>query len=296
MLTQLVYIIYILCSSLAANNFYNHLFTKRNHIKHPVIACCILWSIAIVPCFIITGGDASVILSILANSIVILPTLLFYQGAILHKLCASFIACIVINLSEIGASIFFLTLNIFFPEENMVIRDFLTDKHDGMLLFANLLIISIMLFIFYKLQQLLKNCFIYIKPSLVFRLGIPLIIMVIFQNIIFAFPLIRPFLIFSIFYWITVCLCILMLNTGLKELKKQEEYNIMIDMQKAIITQQLNYFQKTTQEYQKIRKQNHDISNHLLSLSYLIEQGNTKEAKQYINELLKSSESARRTK
>lgn len=53
-----------------------------------------------------------------------------------------------------------------------------------------------------------------------------------------------------------------------------------------IAKEQLTFSQQVTEEYISLRKWNHDIENHLLSLAYLMDMENFKETKQYIKSSL----------
>ena len=56
-----------------------------------------------------------------------------------------------------------------------------------------------------------------------------------------------------------------------------------------LLKKQLELSNEIKNEYVRIRKWNHDIENHLLSLSYLIDMQKTEDAKNYCATILKEN-------
>ena len=57
--------------------------------------------------------------------------------------------------------------------------------------------------------------------------------------------------------------------------------------EQTLMEQDLQNFKKIQEEHLHLRKQNHDISNHLQAISYLLNRGKIEEAHLYIDALMK---------
>ena len=74
---------------------------------------------------------------------------------------------------------------------------------------------------------------------------------------------------------------ILVFIKGLQNIRIQEKSRILYEKQIDLIKKQLTFFDEIELEYQELRKWNHDIENHLLSINYLMKNQNYEEALQY---------------
>ena len=75
--------------------------------------------------------------------------------------------------------------------------------------------------------------------------------------------------------------------SGIKNLYIQERNRILREKQIDLKKEQLKLFTDQELEYQKLRKWNHDIENHLLSMSYLMNTEKYEEARQYLHNISK---------
>ena len=112
------------------------------------------------------------------------------------------------------------------------------------------------------------------------------------------FPIYWFFIIFSIFYdylvksklrfiiFLTLSLPIVTIFVrGLKNVQIQERNRILRKKQIELLKDQLEFFDAITDEYQNLRKWNHDIENHLLSMNYLMKIGKHEEAVKYLHNI-----------
>lgn len=75
--------------------------------------------------------------------------------------------------------------------------------------------------------------------------------------------------------------------SGIRKLRIQEKNRILREKQIDLRKEQLSLFNDQELEDQKLRKWNHDIENHLLSMNYLMNTGKYKEASQYLHNISK---------
>lgn len=75
--------------------------------------------------------------------------------------------------------------------------------------------------------------------------------------------------------------------SGIRKLYIQEKNRILREKQIDLRKEQLSLFNDQELEYQKLRRWNHDIENHLLSLNYLMNTGKYKETSQYLHSISK---------
>lgn len=76
-------------------------------------------------------------------------------------------------------------------------------------------------------------------------------------------------------------------SLGIKNIQIQEKNRILRKEQIALRKKQLEFFKDQELEYQKLRKWNHDIENHLLSMNYLMKSEKYNEIRQYLNNISK---------
>lgn len=72
---------------------------------------------------------------------------------------------------------------------------------------------------------------------------------------------------------------------GIRNIQIQEKNRILREKQIELLKEQLEFFNNMETEYQNLRKWNHDIENHLLSMNYLMQNGKYKEADRYLHNI-----------
>lgn len=287
MLSDFVFFISIVLSFFAADYFYCNILPPRPHIRHPFIACSYLNLIFIA--FYLLALKYPDISSIIYNLYIFLPVLLFFKGDILHRICAGFTAWTIIVLSESFANILFIIADMLSPNVTLAPVIFLAEKKALLMLFFTI-VLAILHFSFcHKLSQILKQRFMNLRPALLFQLGFIFWFSLFSQNICFSISSPKTLLMFVPFFLVITMLILRIFNRSFKSFEREVQFSFEIQMKNQYLKQQLDSFHETYQEYQNIKKWNHDISNHLLALSYLIEAEKNTEAEQYINALLSNS-------
>ena len=75
--------------------------------------------------------------------------------------------------------------------------------------------------------------------------------------------------------------------SGIRNLYIQEKNRILLEKQVSLKKEQLELMNSLELEYQDLRKWNHDIENHLLSMNYLMKTKKYNEARQYLDSISK---------
>ena len=75
--------------------------------------------------------------------------------------------------------------------------------------------------------------------------------------------------------------------SGIRNLYIQEKNRILLEKQVSLKKEQLELMNSLELEYQDMRKWNHDIENHLLSMNYLMKTKKYNEARQYLDSISK---------
>lgn len=151
------------------------------------------------------------------------------------------------------------------------------------------LLIFIFDWIFYrKIFSLLRECLPYLKLSLLLQIIFPFFLPLIateFKSYYNFASSIIPVLV----YIVSCCLSLLLFMHGIRRLKMEQIKFSQMTQKMELLKRQLELSNEMKDEYARIRKWNHDIENHLLSLSYLIDAQKTDEAQNYCDSILKEN-------
>ena len=153
--------------------------------------------------------------------------------------------------------------------------------------------IQIMIFsfgyLFYKnIFSLLKKCINYLKFSLLLLITLPIIHPLITTEFTQYYKFQQSF-IPVLLYIICCCITFPLFIHGLHLFKKEQiAFNRNLHKME-LLKQQMEVSEEMKQEYVKIRKWNHDIENHLLSLEYLTRTRKADEAERYCSSILLNS-------
>lgn len=139
--------------------------------------------------------------------------------------------------------------------------------------------------------SVIKQHFIMSRPRVLISLGLPLLLVNLSPYPLFLFKDSRYY--FAVVFLLICCytLMYIPLSWGIREFRHQELQKSQREQQYQLMQQQLSCAQELEKEYQEIRKWNHDISNHFISLSYFMESGKYEEAKEYLSRLIQQAES-----
>ena len=86
-------------------------------------------------------------------------------------------------------------------------------------------------------------------------------------------------------YWILCLISYPVFRKGIHVIQTQEEAAIFRQHQLQLMKEQLSLSREMEKEYQALRKWNHDVENHLLSLSYLMDMEKYEQAASYCHSI-----------
>lgn len=122
--------------------------------------------------------------------------------------------------------------------------------------------------------------------KLTVALILPLVIAVQTSNILYLFVIPKTRIVLTLIFCIpfSFLICI-WLNYGFHMLKSCERQHLEQTYQLKVLEQEIAHIHQTNAQYEHLYRWNHDTANHLLALSFLIEQKNYQRALEYIQRL-----------
>lgn len=268
------------------SGFYNKILKSRKCIKNSYISSLTIEIFLLL--FTIYFKISHPIISYIFLQLSLLsPILLIYEDRLSKKICAFFLLIFGTMFAESFPATFFLIANTFFPDTSLLPYDLYSNGNIKLSALYTLLVLLTALLVFQFLAKLFQNTFALMKTKNLIFLFSPLVTMLVTTNGVFlTTDFFISFLPVTLIYWSCFFLCIPFFLSGYNDLKKQEEIAVYRKNQKVFLEQQLLHFKEVNTTYQNIRKWNHDGSNHLIAISYLIEKYDYEEAINYINQLL----------
>lgn len=211
----------------------------------------------------------------------LLINLLFYKENIwkhIGNFCYVFICMGIIEL--IICSIYFLIIAIFHVDVTFPPNSMIPYRPLNHLLFLSYLVIMAQIILMPFIIRLWKNIIQFIR----LKVWIELVMATILSGsgILFIFPeCLGPA--GWIFVFIGIFFAILLFFCGIQQIRLL--FHILKKGRELIIEDRKKY-EEIWERHLDLRKQNHDISGHLQTISYLLSEGKTEETRKYIRELL----------
>ena len=225
----------------------------------------------------------------LSQLFIFLNVFFLFRGPVKQKLLSYFIFLLTAILTEIlSINIYIQIYNHFFHQPAYTALNIYS-----LCSFHEKLMIQIMIFsfgyLFYKnIFSLLKKCINYLKFSLLLLITLPIIHPLITTEFTQYHKFQQSF-IPVLLYIICCCITFPLFIHGLHLFKKEQiAFNRNLHKME-LLKQQMEVSEEMKQEYVKIRKWNHDIENHLLSLEYLTRTRKADEAERYCSSILLNS-------
>lgn len=258
---------------------------------HVSVSFLVLWALH----FIKLYGHAAETTTLI-QLFVFLNVFFLFRGPVKQKFLSYFIFVLTATLTEVlSVNIYIQIYNHFFHQQIYTARNIysLCSFHEKLMI--QMMIFSFSYLFFKNIFSLLKNCINYLKSSLLLLITLP-----IFQPLITAeftqYYRFQHRFIPVLLYIICCCITFPLFMHGLNLLKKEQiAFNQNLHKME-LLKKQMEVSEELKQEYVKIRKWNHNIENHLLSLEYLTRTRKANEAEKYCSSvLLGSSEPDDRT-
>ena len=265
--------------------FSRRLLPARNKIS--LFFLLILFTLPMSLCFLMKRSTLSGEFTILIQFLILGCVFIGFHASFLQKLAIYFIFVLLETCAEIVASSVFLQIhNLLFPAVMYTPSTLRSQCSPVEFLIIQFFNMALGLFLLEKVAHILQQCFSYLKTVTFFELLSPVILPALANNLL-ALPcslFLRIF--FCILYWVLCILGSFLFYRAICTLRLQHEKHIWHQQEALLLKKQLNSSKTLSAEYASLRKWNHDIENHLFSLSYLINAKNYSEADKYLESVL----------
>ena len=272
-------------TSFAILYFSRRLLPVRNKIS--LFFLLILFTLPMSLCFLMKRSTLSGEFTILIQLLILGCVFIGFHASFLQKLAIYFIFVLLETCAEIVASSVFLQIhNLLFPAVMYTPSTLRSQCSPVEFLIIQFFNMALGLFLLEKVAHILQQCFSYLKTVTFFELLSPVILPALANNLL-ALPcslFLRIF--FCILYWVLCILGSFLFYRAICTLRLQHEKHISHQQEALLLKKQLNASKTLSAEYASLRKWNHDIENHLFSLSYLINAKNYSEADKYLESVL----------
>lgn len=271
----------------AVSYFFPQLLTPRKFVTRPRIYCFFIILPMLFLSMYLRNLDFNFGTFMVQFSILLVALLLFRDK--LRLRLVSYVTFMMVLISiEVYASTLFLFIKQLFIGSSQV-----TTALDEIIGIPDMILITLLDVVmgvaaYCKLTPLLKHLLPSIKSWTVFQLIAPLYLPFITQ--FFIYQRTSYFGIGIFLYFAAFLIYLPVFLKGVQSVRKQEKERIMKEESIQLAKAQLEASMKMEAEYQTLRKWNHDIENHLLSLSYLMDMKKYEEASVYYSDFFVSSD------
>lgn len=256
------------------------ILTPKKFLKYPMGTILLLYFI-FVPITMVLK-TRSVLLGTISIQILFISVIFFFfQEKFLKKLACYFIFAITVTVVElVSANLLVLIRHLWSASSlNSTLMYRLSDLPD--VICISILDTVIGIFWVRKEVALLKRCFSYLNTRTFLQLLFPVFFPIFGQAMLLhqTESVFFPFLV--VLYWSFCVFSYPLFYIGLQNIQAQERIANKKRQQLQLMKDQLSFSQELEKGYQALRKWNHDVENHLLSLSYLMDMKKYKEAGSY---------------
>ena len=264
--------------------FCGRILPHRHKISLPLFFCLSLFLILL---FWLKRQAPHFEITILLQIATLLPVLFLFEASPRKKAAVYFIFYLLVICPEILCTSIFIELhNFFVPADIYTPQDLIVRCSSGEYLIIELSNILVGLFLFWKISEILQQCIDHLKATTFLQLLLPLIIPPLLNVTIALQKNSTSILVLSIIYWISCIGSYLLFVRAIHVLDQQHREYLLRKAEIELIKKQMNDSVKLSNEYSRLRKWNHDIENHMMSVRYLMESQKYEETKQYMNSVL----------
>lgn len=268
------------------SKFHTQLLPLKSSIRHAYLLSVLAQLPIAVLCTFLRYSHVNLYLY-LVYLYIFIPCFIVAEASFLQKITVGFVAYIVVSTSELITSILFSLVNLFYPQYNLLPAELIESKNLIAQLVCIFIVNFITLIITHYLLELFKVRFNSLGSKTIIQLSVPQIVNLLLMNWLYTSKVFGSNLVlYLVIYGLVLFSSFLVLRSGLKTLAHKETKRLRQEEQMTLIKEQLSYSGKTRDLYQALRKDNHDYSNHLLTLSYLLQNRDERAANEYIKSLL----------
>lgn len=265
--------------------FSRRLLPVRNKIS--LFFLLLLFTLPMSLCFLMKRSTFSGEFTLLIQILILGCVFIGFHASFLQKLAVYFIFVLLETCAEIVASSVFLQIhNLLFPTVMYTPSTLRSQCSPVEFLIIQFFNMALGLFLMKKVAHILQQCFSYLKTVTFFELLSPVILPALVNNLLVLSCSLFLRIFFCILYWALCILGSFLFYGAISTLRLQHEKHIYHQQEALLLKEQLNASKTLSAEYASLRKWNHDIENHLFSLSYLINAQNYSEADKYLESVL----------
>ncbi|WP_373219847.1 hypothetical protein [Ruminococcus sp. 5_1_39BFAA] len=218
----------------------------------------------------------------------LLIAVLLFQGSLRIRITCYAVFMLTLAVIEINSSNIFLFIKQLISHKPHIDTAINTVNSVSDAFLVTVLNIFTGFIFYYKATPLLKHFFLSIKTSTFIQLILPLYLPFVIQIIFYQ----RHFGVWinALIYFLPLLASCILFNKGIQKVRFEEEQRAIKEHRIQLVKEQLDFSMKMEKEYQRIRKWNHDIENHLTALCYLMDMKKSEEAAVYSKKLLSKIE------
>ena len=264
--------------------FYCRILPCKRKISLPLFLCL---SVFMALLFWIKRESQHNEITIVFQLTAFLVTLFLFQASFMKKLAVYFIFQLLIICPEILCTSVFIALhNLFIPTHIYTPHNLISSCSPVEYFVIELSNILLGLFLLWKISEILRQCIDYLKILTFLQLLLPLVAPV-FLNVIISLQK-KPvaILALSIIYWIICIGSYLLFLHAVRSLIQQHREYLQKKIEIELMKKQMNDSVQLSNEYASLRKWNHDIENHIMSVMYLMDMKKYEEAETYTASVL----------
>lgn len=226
-------------------------------------------------------------ITILLQITTFLAVLFLFEGSFIRKLVVYSVFYLLFICPEIlCVSVFIRFHNLLVPDTIYTPLNLLAGCSATEYLGIELSSLLLGLFLLWKISEILQQCIDHLKVTTCLQLLLPLIAPFALNTMIDIQKKTGAVLGLSIIYWLACISSYLLFLRAVRSLKLQHQEYLQKKMELELIKNQMNSASQLSNEYTRLRKWNHDIENHLMSVMYLMDMGNYEEAEGYTASVL----------
>ena len=264
--------------------FYTSLLTPRHWLKRPLPSVLIPTILVYIFLSIIKTQSATLGTNLI-QIYAFLSCIIFFENKFLQKLsCFVIYDLTTIVVETISGNLFLMIRNIL-SADSMTFTSILQVTEMSDIILMSLLNALIGIIFFLKETPLMKQCFSLLNARVFFELILTLLTPILAQGLIIYQTENPHFPVLAGIYWFFCFLCYPIFTLGLRSIQRQERESLRKRNQLLLAKEQLTFSQNMEQEYISLRKWNHDNENHLMAISYLMEQKKTTDVIEYLKSL-----------
>lgn len=291
LVSRLAYYIVIVSAILIPLRITTSLFAKKGVTKRKIRVISIAYTLIL---SITIAFDKTVLVKIAFAILLISWTLnhfLLLEGTRRFKIVLSIGFYItLVPIESISATIVSV-ISLLFPQLHITSLGMMRGSNNLsaiLICLCEIFTMHLLYFIFLKHK---KQDLSFIDEKIIAFIAIPIFVTLIIANIGASLSITWTGLIVLVVIAIFVCaVCSVIFYKGLCYLAQEEKAHLEKEQHIKEIHQEIKHLHAIEKEYKKLYRWNHDIGNHLNSISYLVDKKEYKQAEEYIRELLDGRE------